>query len=289
LGDRRFHFTPGQDLLSCILVESERIAGLFLEKLKDITILQLLAEYERNNENSNFSLQHLAEQFHRSNRSPNLFYIHLLPHYSRIRLSNEEENYILKLKKEMDDVKYAYEQFLYPPSSNQYRIVSIQVSYLLTGNYKQPYEDFLPVHFPELLKKENHLIINKLLDVDCPKELPVYYFIFLNRTYFETFCRLWIAGKIFKDIHDRLWKLQTDSSKYKLTFLQSGTLVDAALNFVLSDYLPFVTLNAAQLADDVAASPPKPVKKQLKILEQEVKDNNTFYCWMKLYLEGGDA
>lgn len=289
LGNRRHLFTPGSELTPQVMEETENIAGQFLVKLKDITIMDLLAEYDRTGAGSAYSVQNLAEQFHKAGHSPNLFYIHLFPHHSRIRLSPDEEKYILRLKEELENIKHAYEIFLYPPSSNQYKIFSIQVSYLLKGNYKRPYHAFKPVHLPELMKKENHLSIEKRFDSRCEKEIPYYYLLFYNRDYFETFARLWLARKIFKDDHDRLWKLEIGGNKYKLTFLDGETIIDAAVHFVLSDYLPFVTFNASGLVPQISTAMPKPDKKQLRQLDEEVRENNTFYCWMKLYLEGGKS
>jgi hypothetical protein len=289
LGTRRHLFTPGSDLTPNVLNETEIIAGQFLVKLKDITIMNLLAEYEQDGTSSAYTVKNLAQQFHKTTNSPNLFYIHLFPHHSRIRLSPAEEKYILRLKKELENIKYAYETFLYPPSSNQYKIFSIQVSYLLKGNYKKPYNAFKPVHLPELMKKENHLSIEKLFDTRCEKEIPYYYLLFYNRDYFKTFARLWLAGKIFKDDHDRLWKLEIDGNKHKLTFMDSETIMDAAVHFVLSDHLPFVAVNASGLVPQISAAVPTPDKKRLRQLEEEVRENNAFYCWMKLYLEGGKS
>jgi hypothetical protein len=288
LGTRRHHFDTGTDLTPKVMEETESIAGQFLVKLKDITIMQLLAEYERAG-GSTYAMENFAQQFHQPNRSANLYYIHLFPHHSRIRLNPTEEKYIRRLQEEMEKNKYPYEMFLYPPSSNQYRIFSLQVAYLLKGNYKTPHEPFKPVHMPELLKKENHLTIRKQFDVQCEKEIPYYYHIFNNRKNFTAFARLWQAKKIVQDRHDRLWKLENGGKKYKLTFMESETVMDAALHFVLSDHLPFVAFNASDEQVQIAAHHLKPDKKRQKHLDEEVRDNNTFYSWMKLYLEGGES
>lgn len=283
LGNHRHLFTSQSPLTPQVMEEIQTIAQQFLVKLKDITIMEILAEYEKSGTSRAYSVQHLAEQFHKSNPSPNLFYIHLFPHQSRIRLSAGEEQYIQRLKTELDNIKYPYEQFLYPPSSNQYKVFSLQVSYMLQGNYKAPYDSFYPVHLPQLMKKENHLTLRKQYDIDCPKEIPYYYLLFYNRQYFQAFARLWLAGKINMDEHDRLWKLDFNGKKYKLTFMESETLTDAAVHFVLSRHLPFVAFDAAAIAPAVTGAEPKPLKKRMQQLEEEVRDGNTFFCWMKLY------
>jgi hypothetical protein len=289
LGHNRHIFTSQSPLIPQVMEETDTIAAQFLVKLKDITIMEILAEYEKTGTSRAFTLRNLAEQFHTSNRSPNLFYIHLFPHHSRIRLSPTEEQYIRRLKEELDNIKYPYEQFLYPPSSNQYKIFSIQVSYLLQGNYKKPYDSFKPVHLPELLKKENHLTLRKQYDIDCEKEIPYYYLLFYHRLYFQAFARMWLAGRIYLDSHDRLWKLDFNGNTYKLTFIDSETIIDAAVHFVLSRHLPFVAFDASAVTEKTTVSEPKPDKKRLNQLHEEVRDNNTFYCWMKLYLEGGES
>ncbi len=289
IGTQRHLFTSDTQLTSSVLAETEKIASQFLVKLKDITIMQLLSEYERAGTSKAYTVEHFAQQFHQPTHSPNLYYLNLFPHHSLIRLSLEEEKYIQRLQKEMDKIKYPYEMFLYPPSSNQYKIFSIQVAYLLRGNYKKPYQDFKPVHLPELLKKENHLAILKQFDMKCEKEIPYYYLLFYHRQYFNTFAQLWLAGKIIQDDHDRLWKLVINSKKYKLTFIPNETIMDAALHFVLSQHLPFVAFTAAQVIAQLSPGDLKPDKKQQKKLVAEVNDNNTLYCWMKLYLEGGQS
>jgi hypothetical protein len=292
LGTHRHRFTPSQDLTVHMLAETEIIAGQFLVKLKDLTIMQLLIEYEREGTGKAYTAANVAQQFHRSTQSPNLYYLNLFPHHTRIRLSTEEEKYIRRLQDELEKIRYPYEILLYPASSNQYKIFSIQVAYLLQGNYKKPSEPFKPIHLPELLKKENHLTLSKKFDIACEKEIPYHYLVFYRREYFKTFTRLWLAGKIFQDAHDRLWKLESGGKKYRLTFMESETIVDAAVHFVLSDHLPFVAVKAAEVVPVVAQLSPtelKPDKKRQEQLEEEVRDNNTFYCWMKLYLEGGES
>lgn len=288
LGTKRYLFTSHAELTGSIEKEIDDMGEQFLAKLKEFTIMNLLAEYEQLSKTGEYSVENLARQFHKAAKSPNLFYIHLFPHHSRIRLGSEEEKYIQRFKKELDNLKYAYEIFLYPPSSNQYRIFSLQVSYLLKGNYKGSWHSFKPVHLPELLKKANHLSIEKIYDTRCEKETPFYYLLFYNRDYFKLFIRLWLAGKIFKDDYDRLWKLEFAGKRYKLTFIDGEDLIDAAVHFVLSDHLPFVAFNASELIINISQDPAsgKVDKKRMRELETEARENNTFYCWMKLYLEG---
>ncbi|UCH94408.1 MAG: VWA domain-containing protein [Candidatus Aminicenantes bacterium] len=286
LGTKRYLFTSRSELTENIVKETNEMGDQFSAKLKEFTIMNLLADYESSSKDNNYTTANLARQFHQAAQSPNLFYIHLFPHHSRIRLSPGEEKYINRLKKELDNLKYAYEIFLYPPSSNQYRIYSLQVSYLLTGNYKKPWHQFKPVHLPELLKKANHLSIEKIYDFYCEKEVPYYYLLFYNRDYFKLFSQLWLAGKIFQDDYDRLWKCEIHGKKHKLTFIDGEELIDAAVYFVLSDHLPFAAFKASELVSSIPPGALRPDKKRQKQLEAEVRESNTFYCWMKLYLEG---
>lgn len=288
LGTKRYIFTSHSELIDNIVKETDEMGEQFLAKLKEFTIMNLLAEHENYSKGGDYTLtvENLADRFHKATKSPDLFYIHLLPHHSRIRLGPEEEKYINRLKKELDNIKYAFEIFLYPPSSNQYKIFSLQVSYLLTGNYKRPWNQFKPVHLPELLKKANHLSIEKTYDTSFEKEIPYYYLLFYNRDYFKLFTRLWLAGKIFKDDYDRLWKYEMEGKKHKLTFIQGEDLFDAAVHFVLSDHLPFVAFNTSELTNKIPPGSLKPDKKRLRQLNDETRESNTFYCWMQLCLEG---
>ena len=263
-----------QDFHKKFMNRANEIAEQFLANLKDITILEILMEQEKKNSPLH-NRKEITKKLHQGSQGVNLSYIYLLPHESRIRLTPDEENYLKKLKKDFADIKPVEEIFFYPPSSNQFRLFSLQVSSLLGGYPKEETTDFKPLHMTEILKQANQKMIRERFNIDVHPLRPFHYLVFYYPDKFKTFVKLWAAGKIFKDDLDGLWKAEINGRVHRLAVLKDDALEDAAVYFVMN----LETIGGKHIMPSLT-----PRDDRLKKLNTETSKRNTFYCWMKLYI-----
>lgn len=272
-GSQPYTFQIGENFKQDFMKKTHEVSEQFLAYLKEITIPQLLYAYETNAPDS-YNKQNIAQRLHTDFSSQNLFYLYLLPHAACIRLNPDEENYMEQLKAECENIKAVEEVIFYPPSSNQYRLFTLQVSTLLRGDPKQSWEEFKPLHITEKLKNETQRMIEHKFGISVSPLLPFHYLSLTNHEYFKKFVNLWLGGKINKDDYDGLWKLQEDGKAIHLTFFKNDGLEEAAVGFVMNFHRLPVT------PKDVPAQ-----KERLEKMQEQANKRNPFFCWMKLHME----
>jgi hypothetical protein len=273
-GTTTYTFPLHPDFQKDFINQANQIAEQFLVNLKDITILEILMEHEKEN-SLLYNREQITKELHQGVQGTNLSYIYLLPHASRIRLTRDEDHYLEKLKENFKEIKPVEEVFFYPPSSNQYRLFSLQVSSLLEGNPKEEPTNFKPVHLTGILKQANQKLIRERFNIQVPGLLPIHYLVFYYPENFKCFVNLWAAGKIFKDELDGLWKVEQNGRVHRLTVLKDEALEDAAVYFVM---------NLDIIGGENLAPPLTPREDRLEKLNSEANKRSTFYCWMKLYI-----
>ncbi len=272
-GDKPYTFRIGPDFQKNFSQETRQLAAQFLLHLKEITILELLMEYEKKTPQT-YSKTQLAKRLHADFETDNLYYLYLFPHSSCIRLSASEETYLKEFKKSLQETQRVEEVAAYPPTSNQYRLFSIQVSTLLKGNPQNSWEKVKPLHMTEKLKQETQRLIETRFGFQVEPLLPLHYLVFYYPQHFKSFVGLWLGAKIVRDEYDQLWKLQAENQTIPLTLFPDEGLQEAAIRYVL---------NIAPMTLPPQHVPPQ--QDRLNQLEEEVYQRHPFYCWMKCYME----
>lgn len=272
-GAKPYTFCISPDFQKDFMEKTRELSEQFLIHLKEITILELLLEYERKAPQT-YSKAELAKSLYAGFETENLFFLYLLPHSSCIRLSAREETYIEELKNEIQKAMRVEEAAAYPPTSNQYRLFSLQVSTLLKGSPDDPWDTFKPLHMTEKLKQETRKMIENRFAIQVSPLRSLHYLVFYYPGYFKSFVNQWLGAKINKDDYDGLWKFQLDGQKVHLTEFPDEGIEEAALRYVMN-------------FDRFALEPRDvtPAKERLDQLEEEVNQRNTIFCWIKLYME----
>ncbi|MCP4156369.1 MAG: VWA domain-containing protein [bacterium] len=272
-GAQTYTFESRADFQEEFIEKVHEVAHQFLVHLKEITVLELLSSYEKEKPEK-YGKRDIAKRLHEDFDTENLYYLIQLPQPTTVRLDSEEENYVRLLKKELDEVRRVEEVAAYPPTSNQYRLYTLQISTMLRGGHREKDEEFKPLHITARLREETGKAFAKRFGIEVPPLLAIHYLVLCYPERFKAFVKLWLGGKIYRDDYDRLWKMQAGGKTIKLTKFKDEGLQEAAVRYVLNENCRI---------HDPGNIPPD--SERLRQLETEVKRRTSIYCWMKLYME----
>ncbi|MCP4147335.1 MAG: VWA domain-containing protein, partial [bacterium] len=267
-GSETYSFETGSNFTQTFMEKTGQLAEQFLVQLKEITVAELLSAYEKIHPRD-FEKEHIAQQLHPGINARNLIHLYLMPHPALVRLNRREEEYLSQLKETCKKLGTIEELLYFPPSSNQYRLFTLQVTTLLRG--KPAITSDIPFSLTGKLKQDTAALVAQKLNIATPPLLPFHYLALTNSGKFKQFVRLWLEGRIYKDRCDRLWKVRGIAAP--LTLFKEDGLEEAAVSFVMS------TRNCPQNQDPITVS-----EERMEELLQKTANRNPLFCWMKLYM-----
>jgi hypothetical protein len=270
-GHQHHIFAGDPHFLNSFLEAADALSGQFLNQVKEITILELLAAYEKNLPEM-YGKPNVAGKLHGSFQSRNLLYMFMLPHHLSVRLGPEETKYAARLKEEITRAMRIEEISCFPQTSNTYRLYALQVSTLLRGDNRDTRDGVTPFHMVGKLALGTRKLCEHTFGFTLPYALPFHYLALAYPQQFCSFTRLWLGGMIVVDDYDGLWTLHIDGQSYKLTHLAGEGIEEAAARYVM---------NHRELPTAPAGIIPE--TQRLKYMNEQVKERNPIFCWMKLY------